>query len=228
MSYFSDNYSRLTFPLAEGERPVLGEGFDMPRLKVAAVHSPHRSLAVTLQFIGRFARTAGERLGEATFLATASGVKVEAEKLYSAGAIWADIIPNLSAARVQREVEAREFIETFERDVGTIPDLSDMSLYSLSPYAHVKIYRLREPFDINAVPNFGADREQICDWAAGGPPARPHPYRPQYVHARDDRELPRQQRPAQKRAAEAVVSYSVPACRASSLRARANRAFRSS
>jgi superfamily II DNA or RNA helicase len=62
---------------------MLGEGFDMPRLKVAAVHSPHRSLAVTLQFIGRFARTAGERLGEATFLATASGVKVEAEKLYS-------------------------------------------------------------------------------------------------------------------------------------------------
>lgn len=140
---------------------MLGEGFDMPRLKVAAVHSPHRSLAVTLQFIGRFARTAGERLGEATFLATASGVKVEAEKLYSAGAVWADIIPNLSAARVQREVEAREFIETFEHDVGTIPDLSDMSLYSLSPYAHVKIYRLREPFDINAAPNFGIDREQI-------------------------------------------------------------------
>ena len=140
---------------------MLGEGFDMPRLKVAAVHSPHRSLAVTLQFIGRFARTAGERLGEATFLATASGVRVEAEKLYSAGAVWADIIPNLSAARVQREIEAREFIETFERDVGTIPDLSDMSLYSLSPYAHVKIYRLREPFDINTVPNFGFDRQQI-------------------------------------------------------------------
>lgn len=140
---------------------MLGEGFDMPRLKVAAVHSPHRSLAVTLQFIGRFARTAGGRLGEATFLATASGVEVEAEKLYSAGAVWADIIPNLSAARVQREVEAREFIGTFERDVGTIPDLSDMSLYSLSPYAHVKIYRLREPFDINTMPNFGADREQI-------------------------------------------------------------------
>ena len=100
-------------------------------------------------------------LGEATFLATASGVRVEAEKLYSASAVWANIIPNLSAARVQREIEAREFIETFERDVGTIPDLSDMSLYSLSPYAHVKIYRLRESFDINTAPNFGFDRQQI-------------------------------------------------------------------
>ena len=38
---------------------VMGEGFDYPRLKIAALHSPHRSLAATLQFIGRFARTTG-------------------------------------------------------------------------------------------------------------------------------------------------------------------------
>jgi ERCC4-related helicase len=112
---------------------MLGEGFDMPRLKVAAVHSPHRSLAVTLQFIGRFARTAGERLGEATFLATASGVRVEAEKLYSAGAVWADIIPNLSAARVQREIEAREFIETFERDVKSLATETPFSRPNTTP-----------------------------------------------------------------------------------------------
>jgi superfamily II DNA or RNA helicase len=36
---------------------MLGEGFDLPALKVAAVHEPHKSLGVTLQFIGRFART---------------------------------------------------------------------------------------------------------------------------------------------------------------------------
>ena len=36
---------------------MLGEGFDLPALKVAAVHDPQKSLAVTLQFIGRFART---------------------------------------------------------------------------------------------------------------------------------------------------------------------------
>ncbi len=47
---------------------MLGEGFNFPSLKVAAVHSPHRSLSVTLQFIGRFARTAGVDLGPATFL----------------------------------------------------------------------------------------------------------------------------------------------------------------
>jgi superfamily II DNA or RNA helicase len=29
---------------------MLGEGFDLPHLKIAALHAPHRSLAVTLQF----------------------------------------------------------------------------------------------------------------------------------------------------------------------------------
>ena len=36
---------------------MLGEGFDFPNLKIAAIHSPHKSLAATLQFIGRFTRT---------------------------------------------------------------------------------------------------------------------------------------------------------------------------
>lgn len=39
---------------------MLGEGFNFPQLKIAAIHSPHRSLSVTLQFVGRFARTVGE------------------------------------------------------------------------------------------------------------------------------------------------------------------------
>lgn len=39
------------------ERNKMGEGFDFPFLKIAAIHAPHQSLAVTLQFIGRFART---------------------------------------------------------------------------------------------------------------------------------------------------------------------------
>ena len=44
---------------------MLGEGFDLPALKVAAIHDPHKSLAVTLQFVGRFARVGGEELGNA-------------------------------------------------------------------------------------------------------------------------------------------------------------------
>ncbi|WP_346763412.1 hypothetical protein [Escherichia sp. E4694] len=35
---------------------MLGEGYDLPNLKIAALHDHHKSLAVTLQFIGRFTR----------------------------------------------------------------------------------------------------------------------------------------------------------------------------
>jgi superfamily II DNA or RNA helicase len=67
---------------------MLGEGFDFPNLKVAALHSPHRSLTVTLQFIGRFARTNAPNLGAATFFALASDMEIERVKLYDEGATW--------------------------------------------------------------------------------------------------------------------------------------------
>ena len=46
---------------------MLGEGFDLPRLKIAGLHDRHRSEAVTLQFIGRFTR-AERGLGDATVI----------------------------------------------------------------------------------------------------------------------------------------------------------------
>ena len=48
---------------------MLGEGFDFPNLKIAAIHAPHKSLASTLQFIGRFARTNADNIGAAKFIA---------------------------------------------------------------------------------------------------------------------------------------------------------------
>ena len=76
---------------------MLGEGFDLPILKVAALHSPDKSLAITLQFIGRFARTTAQNLGRATFFALASDMEIERVKLYREGAVWEEIlIPNLS------------------------------------------------------------------------------------------------------------------------------------
>lgn len=144
---------------------MFGEGFDMPRLKVAAVHAPHRSLAVTLQFIGRFARTVGEKLGTATFLAAPSTIEVEAKQLYAEGAVWAEMIPNMSEARIEREVNLRETLETFDKTSETA-DLGDLSLYSLSPYAHVKIYRLFEAFDFASEPYFGFDRETVFSWVS--------------------------------------------------------------
>ena len=121
---------------------MLGEGFNFPSLKIAAIHSPHRSLAVTLQFIGRFARTVGENIGSATFLAIPSEIEIEAERLYDTRAVWQDMVQNLSATRVHEEAQIREVLETFSTSELNSEDLDDLSLFVLEPYYHVKIYQL--------------------------------------------------------------------------------------
>lgn len=54
------------------------EGFDYPKFKIAAVHGIHKSLAVLLQFIGRFTRTQ-ESLGEASFVVNFADEKMSME-----------------------------------------------------------------------------------------------------------------------------------------------------
>jgi superfamily II DNA or RNA helicase len=129
---------------------MLGEGFNFPSLKVAAIHSPHRSLSVTLQFIGRFARTTGVDLGPATFLAIPSEIEIEAERLYDARAIWQEMVQNLSATRVHQEAQTREVLESFAPVDAVAPDLTDLSLYVLEPYFHVKIFQLTHAIDVRA------------------------------------------------------------------------------
>jgi superfamily II DNA or RNA helicase len=128
---------------------MLGEGFDLPNLKVAALHTPHKSLAVTLQFIGRFARTNAPDLGKAVFFAAESEMEVERQRLYDQGAVWGEIIPNLSAARVQEEEQTREVLGTFQAAEETSDDTPDLSLYSLRPYQHVKVLHSTQRLDIS-------------------------------------------------------------------------------
>lgn len=128
---------------------MLGEGFDLPQLKIAAVHAPHKSLAITLQFIGRFARTNAANIGEAKFLAIPSEVEGEVARLYHEDAVWEVVVPNLSEGRIEEEVESREIIETFEPPTITELETKDVSLYALRPYSHVKIYQVGDGVDVD-------------------------------------------------------------------------------
>ncbi len=128
---------------------MLGEGFDLPNLKVAALHTPHRSLAVTLQFIGRFARTTAPNMGSAVFFALESDMEVERQKLYDQGAAWEEIIPNLSSARVLEEEQTREILGTFQAAEEASDETLDLSLYSLRPYHHVKILHSPDRLDLS-------------------------------------------------------------------------------
>jgi Helicase conserved C-terminal domain len=121
---------------------MLGEGFDFPQLKIAAIHAPHKSLAVTLQFIGRFARTSGSNIGTAKFLAVPSEIEIEREKLYDEDAAWQQIIINLSETRIDKEVKSSRELNSFRKKDEGFFDYRDISLHALRPYFHVKIYRV--------------------------------------------------------------------------------------
>lgn len=120
---------------------MLGEGFDFPNLKIAAIHSPKKSLANTLQFIGRFARTNAENIGQAKFIAIPSEIEIGKKKLYEEGAIWNDIIKNLSEETIEIEDEIKTVLDTFEREKVDVESKEELSFYNLNPYCHVKIYK---------------------------------------------------------------------------------------
>lgn len=79
---------------------MLKEGFDFPDFKIAAVHKLHKSLAVLLQFIGRFTRTQSG-LGEASFIVNFAEEKlsVELENLLQEGSGWEEVISEIADAR---------------------------------------------------------------------------------------------------------------------------------
>jgi superfamily II DNA or RNA helicase len=129
---------------------MLGEGFNLPALKVAAIHAPLKSLGVTLQFIGRFARVEGEEAGvPAKFLAVPSTVKHQLDMLYVEGADWQKLITELAETRIEREVENREANETFEEPTVSDADLEELSLGSLRPFFHVKVFEVHGDVDLH-------------------------------------------------------------------------------
>jgi len=101
---------------------MLGEGFDLPQLKIAALHDIHKSLAVTLQFVGRFTRTA-TGLGDATVIANAADADVEEalEDLYSKDSDWDDVLQKLSEGETVKQRQRSDFIEGFQNVSPGIP-----------------------------------------------------------------------------------------------------------
>lgn len=94
---------------------MLGEGFDLPQLKIAAMHDVHRSLPITLQFIGRFTRTHDESIGDATAIANLADVHVEesVRTLFAEDSDWNAVIRRLGTDATRRHVERIEFAATF-------------------------------------------------------------------------------------------------------------------
>jgi superfamily II DNA or RNA helicase len=116
---------------------MLGEGFDLPQLKIAAIHDERQSLPVTLQFIGRFTRNSKLKLGEASFVTNIAYPPIEAEinQLYESDADWNELLPKISDGRTEEERSVKEFLQKFKGNL-----IDDISIDCIQPTMCAEIY----------------------------------------------------------------------------------------
>ena len=115
---------------------MLGEGFDLPELKIAAFHDIRKTLAVTLQLAGRFTRSRQD-LGEATFIANIADVHVQDElrKLYARDPDWNILLPELSDKMIGEQLSLQKFLEDFTQFTGEI------SIENVKPATSMVVYK---------------------------------------------------------------------------------------
>jgi superfamily II DNA or RNA helicase len=117
---------------------MLGEGFDLPELKIAAFHDIRKTLAVTLQLAGRFTRSRPD-LGDAVFIANTADVNVQEElrKLYTRDPDWNVLLPELSDSMIGEQLSLQEFLRGFTDFTTEIP------LKTVRPATSTVVYRTR-------------------------------------------------------------------------------------
>lgn len=119
---------------------MFGEGYDFPLFKVAALHSPHKSLVPTIQFIGRFARF-NNKTGEATLIAPEQDIDSELGALLSEGVDIAEAIDIGAAERVGSDNEQRRIVEDFKVVNGFVSDYKEILPSSFRFYSHVVAFK---------------------------------------------------------------------------------------
>jgi superfamily II DNA or RNA helicase len=122
---------------------MLGEGFDLPQLKVAAVHDTHKSLSVLLQFTGRFTRSSDESIGDATVIANIADQDVSSalERLYSEDADWNQLLSEFSSEAARVHSQLIDFLNSSERlDDSDDEEKIETSHHLLRPIFSTLIY----------------------------------------------------------------------------------------
>ncbi|UJA31383.1 DEAD/DEAH box helicase [Clostridium sporogenes] len=95
---------------------MFGEGIDIPNLKIAAIHDKYKSLPITLQFIGRFARKK-PGLGNATIVANIADddIKEGLRELYSQDSDWNVLLKSMSSSAINKEISLQELTDGFSK-----------------------------------------------------------------------------------------------------------------
>jgi superfamily II DNA or RNA helicase len=119
---------------------MLGEGFDLPEMKIAALHDARQSIAVTLQFIGRFTRTSYDtQLGYASFIANIAYPLIhdELQDLYAKDANWNNLLPLLNDGITKEEIDLNDYLRSFQNI-----NESNVPFRNIEPALSATIYRV--------------------------------------------------------------------------------------
>lgn len=94
---------------------MFGEGIDIPNLKIAAIHDRYKSLPITLQFIGRFARSKAG-LGDATIITNLANEDIQdaLAELYSQDSDWNNLLSELSEGVIGKEISLQKLANGFK------------------------------------------------------------------------------------------------------------------
>jgi hypothetical protein len=131
---------------------MLGEGFDLPEMKIAAIHDAKQSIAITLQFIGRFTRTAFDaHLGYASFVTNIAYPPIhdELQELYAKDADWNSLLPLLNDGTTKEEIDLNEYLRSFQG-----MEESNVPFQNIEPALSATIYRTGRTWNPQAWKDF--------------------------------------------------------------------------
>ena len=118
---------------------------------IAAIHEPHKSLASTLQFIGRFARTNASHIGSAKFIAmNDETLDMEHYRMFSSDAVWQDMIIDMSERKIYKDERNGRSLKEFTKP-DNLPDTA-VSLLNIRPNCHAKVFKVNDFFIENNFP----------------------------------------------------------------------------
>lgn len=122
---------------------MLSEGFDLPRLRLAAYHDKHKSVASTIQLIGRLVR-ADPAFPQPSVLVTANDADVYPSlkgvlwDLYQEDAEWSELLPGIIDNEVLEDLADRAFSQQLEAPPA------QLSLEGLRPLIRVTVYEVAD------------------------------------------------------------------------------------
>ncbi len=154
---------------------MLAEGFDLPTLKIAAVHDKHKSLGVLMQFAGRFTRSSGStvKIGDASIFANVADPDVaeSLRHLFVEDADWDSLLAEVSLDRIEREQKIIEFIRSGRRIAAESGEMEKpiVALAAIRPRESAVIYE-SAIFDLDQfILAKGAHEEIIDAWKFADP-----------------------------------------------------------